>query len=79
MTLMDWSGSYPGAPSMDRMRSPGCSTCAAGLPRSTARTPMSERCTPSAQNSAHRMTNARAMLTAGPAPMTTIRFHTFWR
>ena len=61
------------------MRSPGRRTCAAGLPASTLRTPMSVRCTPSAQNSAHRITNARAMFTAGPAPMTTMRFHTGWR
>ena len=30
-------------------------------------------------NSTQRMRNARTMLTAGPAEMTTIRFQTFWR
>ena len=34
---------------------------------------------PLAQISTHRIKNASTMLTAGPAPITTIRFHTGWR
>jgi hypothetical protein len=40
---------------------------------------MSRRSTPSAQKSPQRMRNARRRFTAGPALMTTIRFHTGWR
>jgi hypothetical protein len=64
---------------MERMRSPGRSTWAAGVPRSTEFTPMSVRVTPSAQKSPQRITKASTRLTAGPAAMTTIRFHTGWR
>ena len=34
---------------------------------------------PFASSSTHRIRNASTMFTAGPAPITTIRFHTGWR
>ena len=68
----------PLTPSTEIRRSPGASTPSAGgvVTRSIC---FCGSPTPFAQISAHRIRNASAMFTAGPAEITKIRFHTGWR
>jgi hypothetical protein len=65
-------------PSTDRIRSPGLSSCDAGL-AVTLSTRLFGTWMPLIISSDHRIRNASTMFTAGPAPITTIRFHTGWR
>ena len=69
----------PPAPLTDTIRSPGLSTAAAGLPRSTAATfSVGPPACPCESSSTQMIKNAIRMLTAGPALITKIRFHTAW-
>ena len=61
--------------------SPGLSTWAAGVPRSTLatlRVTVEEVTSPLESSSTQTITIAITMFTAGPAAMTTIRFQTAW-
>ena len=69
-------------PSTARIRSPGLRMPAAaepGVVSSILLIGFALRTSPIDQYSPIRITNARKMLTAGPAAMTTSRFHTGWR
>jgi hypothetical protein len=74
------SGS-PRVPSTATTRSPTWSTLAAAPPVASASTwfVVSARGAPQMSRYALSSTIASTMLTAGPAPITTIRFHTGWR
>ncbi len=68
----------PLTPSTETILSPGASAPSAG----GAETRLIDACgslTPLDQTSTQRIRNASTMFTAGPAEMTTIRFHTGWR
>ena len=65
-------------PSTATISSPGLSTAAAGRPFSTWSTRGGFPATPRCMKTAHMITNASTMLTAGPAAITTMRFQTGW-
>ena len=71
----------PRLPSTPTMRSPTRSTCAAAPSSEKDSTVLvaSSRGVPQISRYAVSRTRASTMLTAGPAPITTIRFHTGWR
>jgi hypothetical protein len=69
---------FPRTPSTSTSLSPGASTPRAGA-AVTRSILFVGSLTPVCQISTIRIRNASAMLTAGPAPITTTRFHTGWR
>ena len=69
----------PRTPSTEISRSPGASAPSAGALVDAARSRGCGSLIPLAQISTHRIRNASTMLTAGPAEITKIRFHTGWR
>ena len=68
-----------GLPSTAMITSPGLSALAAGLFCSILPTTGGGSTVPWFMKTAAKMMNASAMLTNGPAAITTIRFHTGWR
>ena len=66
-------------PSTARITSPVRSVVAAGEPFSIVPTTTGGSTVPVCMKTPARITKASTMLTSGPAPMTTIRFHTGWR
>jgi hypothetical protein len=69
----------PLRPSTDTIRSPSCSTLAAGWPFSIAPTSFVGCAGPVITKIAQKITNAISTFMSGPAAITTMRFHTAWR